>query len=78
MKVSKDGMGRRASARIPVLATVTLLAVATALSAGCASSKGKGKIAKEIRNLPNGLIADTTNARHTDKTLENVDPAEGE
>jgi outer membrane murein-binding lipoprotein Lpp len=54
------------------------VALTAALSAGCASSKGKGKIAKEIRNLPNGLVADTANARHSDQTLRNVDPAEGE
>jgi hypothetical protein len=62
----------------PTVAMAVVIALTAALGAGCASSKGKGKIAKEIRNLPNGLVADTANARHTDQTLQNVDPAEGE
>ena len=57
------------------MAAVTVVALAVTLSAGCASSKGKGEVAKEIRNLPNGLVADTEKSNHTDQTLEDGDNA---
>ena len=71
MSISND----RNTRAWPTVAMALIVALTAALGAGCASSKGKGKIAKEIRDLPNGLVADTANA---DQTLENVDPAEGE
>jgi outer membrane murein-binding lipoprotein Lpp len=70
MKTSMDRIAPGLRAKVPAIACVTLVAVAVALSAGCASSKGKGKIAKEIQNLPNGLVADTKDANHSDKTLQ--------
>ena len=74
MSISND----RNTRAWPTVAMAVIIALTAALGAGCASSKGKGKIAKEIRDLPNGLVADSANARHTDQTLENVDPAEGD
>jgi len=72
-RVNFFGLGRRHAV------SVTLVALAAALSSGCSSSHGKGKIATEIRNLPNGLVADTAHASHTDSTLQNVDnTAEGQ
>ena len=52
------------------LAVGLVVAVSAVLSAGCSSSTPKGEVAKEIRNLPNGLVADTEKANHTDQSLE--------
>ena len=57
------------------MAAIAAVVALTALTGGCGGSRGSGKIATEIKNLPNGLMADTANARHTDQTLENTDPA---
>lgn len=67
MKTAQHGINRGAW---PTLAAVMVIALSATLSAGCASSKGKGSIAKEIQNLPGGLVADTEKANHTDQTLE--------
>jgi hypothetical protein len=76
MKTSTDRFMRDRWVRV---AATALVAVAVALSAGCSSSRGKGKIAKEIQNLPNGLVADTKDADHTDQTLQNdTNPTAGE
>jgi hypothetical protein len=71
MKTSTDWNAHGLRAKLPALACIALMAVSAALGAGCASSKGKGKIAKEIQNLPNGLVADTRDANHSDQTLQN-------
>jgi hypothetical protein len=57
------------------MAAVLVIALSAGLASGCASSKGKGKVAKEIQNLPAGLVADTEKANHTDQTLEGGDNA---